>query len=86
MLTSLDAVGVDPIHIYDLATSKVAADNNIAPSLAWRTLTPPLRPRNDGTPQSVGQARRSSNERGPRNRSLPMWLQLGGRHAQVVAE
>jgi hypothetical protein len=27
---SLDAVGVDPIHIYDLATSKVAADKNIA--------------------------------------------------------
>jgi hypothetical protein len=48
---SLDAVGVDPIHLSDLATSKVAADNNIAgPILRLaRTLTPPLRPRNDGT-------------------------------------
>jgi hypothetical protein len=67
---SLDAVGVDPIHIYDLATSKLAADNKIAGPIL--SLANPNARFGHAmmVPQSVGQARRSSDELGPRKRSF----------------
>jgi hypothetical protein len=70
---SLDAVSVDPIHLSDLATSKVAPDNNIAgPILRLaRTLTPPLRPRNDGTEVSRSGTPVIERERGLQS-LLPM--------------
>jgi hypothetical protein len=80
---SLDAVGVDPIHIYDLATSKVAADNKIAgPILSLAN--PNARFGHTAVSRSgapvIGRAWTSQAL------ICLCRLQLSGRHAQVVAE